>query len=180
MAYQVRKGSDDVGAALVAGYNALRQTVALSGSMYHRDVTSTTSGFGDSLATTAYTVTAVNGDGTLAKLKLLCADLALKYKVHIADATAHLVADATNTLASYATPADLTAAIAFVNDFKAKFNAHLSQSGVHVNNDSNTVATADASTTQAQADTLANALKAAFNIHVQSAPKGASITLVSP
>lgn len=96
----------------------------------------------------------------------------------VGDATAHLVADATNVV-SAAIASDLATTQTLLNDVKAKFNAHLLQAGVHVNNDTtNTVATANA-TDLASSQTLANALKTAINAHLASAPTGDSVALLN-
>ena len=56
--------------------------------------------------------------------------------------------------------------ITLLNDIKAKFNAHLSQSGVHQMDDgSNLVSVADATNLQS-AVVLANHLKDAYNLHL--------------
>jgi len=52
---------------------------------------------------------------------------------------------------------------------KGAYNTHLSEAGVHLNDDStNVVASADA-TDQASLDTLLNEMKADYNAHVVSA-----------
>jgi hypothetical protein len=115
-------------------------------------------------------------------------------KTHFLDASAHLKADLVNDgyldgysfVDGYSTVdppaqgiADLASVIVLLNGEKAVFNKHLSQSGVHVSTDGRTVATTDA-TDQTSANTLANALKAAVNLHVSSGPVGIPrISLVS-
>lgn len=178
MSYSVRKGSDEVHIALVTSFNAMREDVAKSGSYFHKDVLSTQSGYGYGLTTTAHTVDAADGDGTIATLQTLVKDIIKIYNLHIADTVAHKVADTTNTLTSSADPADLAACESRLNDVKAKLNTHHSQAGVHVNNDgTNTIAAVDA-TDQASSDTLANEIKSKLNLHMASAPKGASLVLV--
>lgn len=114
-----------------------------------------------------YTVTTANATD-LATSLALCQSLMQAYGTHIADALAHDAVDTTNTLAhTRASVVSLATAITAANDLKAKFNLHLAQSGVHPNNDgTNAVVAADASTTQGQLNTLANAIKVAFNAHL--------------
>lgn len=176
----VRKGSGGVGYAMIQQYNLLRKDVAKSGSYFHVDQTSNgTTGDFHSPATTPLQVTAHNGDGTTATLFLLCANLVSVYNTHIADAVAHLLADTTNTLTSSVTPTTLVAAESLLNDMQTKFNAHLTQTGVHVNNDGTNSSTAAAATNQSTSDTLANELKTKLNAHISSAPAGSFINLVS-
>ena len=94
---------------------------------------------------------------------------------------AHKVPDLTNSATLNAvqssplvltgvTATDTAALVAFVNQLKASWNAHLSQAGVHFNNDAaNSIATANA-TTLATAITLVNAFATPVNTHILSAP----------
>lgn len=102
---------------------------------------------------------------------------------HMADGPfpggAHKAVDSTNVV-STATATDTTTAITLANAEKANYNAHLTQSGVHLNNDgSNSVATADA-TNSTTLITLVNAFKTAVNAHMLSGGDGFGINAVQP
>lgn len=53
-----------------------------------------------------------------------------------------------------------------MNDLKAKYNAHLTQSGVHPNNDATNSTSASNATNGASLYTLLNELKTDFNAHL--------------
>jgi len=92
---------------------------------------------------------------------------------------AHKAQDTTNTLATGVIASDQGTANTLLNLIKAKFNAHLTQAGVHFNNDGvNSVATADASDA-ASSQALANALKTSINAHMSNALPGQSARLVA-
>src|ERR1700690_4541325 len=97
MALQCRKGSPTTERALVLGYNAMRATVAVSGSKYHADVTSntTTGDFLAPAATAAVSVAATAAD--LPTVLVLANELQKVYNNSLLDAVAHKVADVTNT-----------------------------------------------------------------------------------
>jgi hypothetical protein len=114
----------------------------------------------------------------LPSLLRLCVELAGRHALHLRDSYAHVVPDGANGLAQ-PVPTTLPAAIAFVNDAKAKWNAHLSQAGVHVVSDPNKITAPDAGDLQSAMD-LANTYRALFNAHIQAAPPGASIQLLEP
>lgn len=98
---------------------------------------------------------------------------------HMADAVSHLAADPTNSATLGAVASDLTTGIAAANAHKAAFNAHLTQSGVHVFNDTlNTVSTTNASDLTTL-EALVNAMKTAVNAHLGSAPAGNGVVVVS-
>jgi hypothetical protein len=173
----VRRGSDAALYALVAQFDALRRTVAQAAGQYHLEV----SGFGggDFTTPTLFPLVFAAGPATdLSSLLALCSELAGRHRAHTHDGFAHLAADTQSDLAK-APPANIADAIAFVNDAKAKFNAHLSQQGVHVTNDPNKITAPDASDLQTAMD-LANTYRALFNAHIQVAPPGASIQLIGP
>lgn len=80
---------------------------------------------------------------------------------------AHLAASAEVITEPVATT--LVEAQDLANEMKGAYNTHLSEAGVHLNDDStNVVASADA-TDQASLDTLLNEMKADYNAHVVSA-----------
>jgi len=65
-----------------------------------------------------------NPDVQLAALLVLIADLRTQYTAHIADTTLHATADSLFGLDTSITTTSLAGAIAFLNDFKAKYNRH--------------------------------------------------------
>lgn len=153
--------------ALVNMANALHDQKFLSDGYYHRDKTSSQSTV-DGSVSTLLTVTAANASNLGTSLTL-GNELRGVFSFHCKDDSSHLVKDTVNDIDGYAQATTLLTLQTLLNAMKVKYNAHLSQSGVHVNNDPNTVGTADA-TDQSSANTLANALKAALNIHLGSGP----------
>jgi hypothetical protein len=177
MPLAIRRGSGAVEYALVSQFNALRHVVALGAGLFHLEITSVSSG--DFTAPVASPLVFASAPATdLPSLLALCAELAGRHRVHTRDGFAHVAADTQDDLAKGA-PAALADALAFVNDAKAKFNAHLSQQGVHVANDPNKITAPDATDLQSAMD-LANTYRALFNTHIQAAPPGASIELLEP
>jgi hypothetical protein len=177
MPLTIRRGSGAVQYALVAQLDALRRLVAQAAGQFHLEVSSI--GGGDFTTPTLLPLVFVAPPATdLASLLTLCAEIAGRHPLHTRDAFAHLRSDTQDDLAKPA-PAALADAIAFINDAKAKFNAHLSQAGVHVVNDPNQITAPNAVDLQTAMD-LANTYRALFNTHIQVAPPGASIQLVDP
>jgi hypothetical protein len=177
MAIQVRRGSNAVLAALAWSLNTLRQSVADGSAFVHRDTTSTT--LGD--ASTPRAVPAVFSSPAvtdLPSLLRLCAELAARHTYHLADGFAHRQADGTNILAN-APPSDLPSAQAFLNEAKAKWNAHLTASGVHVNNDPQPITAPNAVDLQTSMD-LANTYRAVYGVHIQNALPGAFLQVIDP
>jgi hypothetical protein len=73
----------------------------------------------------------------------------------------------------------LAAAITAANAVKALYNTHLSQAGVHANNDgTNTIAAANANDL-ASLVTLVNASKVSLNSHVAAAPATMMVNVIS-
>jgi hypothetical protein len=115
----------------------------------------------------SFTVSAANGDGTLATLLVLAKALVGQALNHQASVEAHKVADVTfaTTVASVV---DLASAIVALNAVKTWYNTHRVSTAYHYTADAtNTVVTANASD-QATSDTLANDLKAKHNAHIAS------------
>lgn len=113
-----------------------------------------------------WTVSTTNASTTDTAVAL-CQALMQAYVNHIADALAHDAVDATNTLAyTRAQVVDEASAILAANDLKAKYNAHLTQSGVHPNNDATNSTSASNATNGASLYTLLNELKTDFNAHL--------------
>jgi hypothetical protein len=100
-------------------------------------------------------------------------DLRTKYIAHIASATAHVAADATNTIAAVAA-SDQSSLNTLLNEIKTDLNAHIQLAASHRGMGGagtvapTIVATADA-TTEGTSVALANALYDAFNRHVAAA-----------
>ena len=177
MPLTVRRGSGAVEYALVAEFNALRRNVAQGAGMFHLEVSSF--GTGDFTDPTLFPLVFASGPASdLPSLLGLCTEIAGRHRAHTHDRFAHLKPDTADDLAKPA-PATLADAVAFLSDAKAKFNAHLSQAGVHVVNDPNKITAPDAADLQTACD-LANTYRALYNAHIQAAPPGSSVDLVGP
>ena len=124
----------------------------------------------------------------LATSKTLTLDIVNKMVTHGASTKVHSAADAALDVPAAASshpnePADLAEVGATLNELKGDLNTHLANATPHrgVGGEGGhapaQVSTSDFSSTQAEANTLANALKAAFNRHVQSGAQ--KITLVA-
>lgn len=178
MPLTVRRGSGALDYALVAQLDALRRIVAQGAGQFHLEVS--TVGSGDFTTPTLFPLVFASGPASdLPSLLTLCAEIIGRHRVHTRDAFAHLMADTANDLAKPVAPQTLADAIALVIDAKAKFDAHLSQQGVHVVNDPNRITAPDATDLQTACD-LANTYRALYNTHIQAAPPGASIQLLDP
>lgn len=134
------------------------------------------------------TVTAANATDLPSAVALVNQEKAV-YEYHRKDAgvvspVAHKTLDATNVESvANANPnagdGGLAGAIALANDIKTQFNAHLTQSTVHYNNDATNTVAASNATDLASLETLVNAIKTALNAHMASAPSGKSLRLVA-
>lgn len=177
MAYLVRNTPDALTYALVKSYNLLKRDVAPLASKFHADVTSKILA-GDEYTSPASTPDIITtADSTdLPTLIILITACQLAWKRHIADALAHKVADATNVLVA-AVPTDLATCQTANNELKTAFNGHDDVLTWHYTADAD-IATANQSDL-ATGITLANAWKAKFNTHIQSAPAAPSL-LVGP
>ncbi|HEY1697974.1 MAG TPA: hypothetical protein VGG39_37700 [Polyangiaceae bacterium] len=177
MPLTVRRGSGAVEYALASQLDALRRVVAQGAGQFHLEVSSV--GAGDFTNPTAVPLTLASGPASdLPSLLSLCQELAGRHAAHTHDRFAHLKPDTADDLAK-GPPATLADAVAFLNDAKAKFNAHLSQAGVHVVNDPNKITAPDAADQQTACD-LANTYRALYNAHIQAAPPGFSVDLIGP
>jgi hypothetical protein len=174
---QIRRGSGALLYAIVSTLNALRRTVALAAGQFHLEVTATTTGDFTTPAALAATFASPPASD-LPSLLRLCTEIATRHTQHTRDGFAHVAPDGANALASGA-PMTLPAALAFLNDAKAKYDAHLAQAGVHVVADPNRITAPDATDLQTAMD-LANTYRALFNAHILGAPAGASIQLIDP
>jgi len=101
---------------------------------------------------------------------------------HINDDLAHVAKDTTNTLdlgGALTYPAlTLAQAIANANALYTAYNAHLSQSGVHQNNDGTNTASSSSATDQSSLNTRLNDLKSKFNSHLANATPAGALRLV--
>ena len=174
MAIQVRKGTGAVLLALVSGFNAIRTGLAAASKFFHIDTSSYTAG--DPYPRVIPVVFGSPAATDLPSLLVLCRELAGRHAYHLGDAFAHLQADAANVLAN-GPPIDLPTAIVFLNDAKAKWNAHLTAQGVHVNNDPQAITAPNAADLQTSMD-LANTYRAVFTTHIQNAFPGSSIQVI--
>lgn len=86
---------------------------------------------------------------------------------------AHATASAETIAAPVAT--DLSTANTLANELKADFNTHLSEAGVHLNNDTTNAVTAADATDQGTLETLLADIKAMNNAHVAVALTAAYI-----
>ncbi len=130
---------------------------------------------------TALTVTAASATNLVTSITL-ANNIRQVLIQHTPDAEAHLVADTFASASTLATTiaSDLQSASNLANAAKTILNAHLTQSGVHVLNDSLNANSTTAATDQTTTDNLLNALKTNINAHVGSAPTGSSIKLIGP
>ena len=177
MPIQVRKGSGAFEYAMVAAFNALRLALAPAGSFVHAEVTSTTGG--DFTTPTIVPATfAAPPASDLPSLLRLAAEIAGRLGLHFRDTFAHRAADGASALAKPA-PTSLAEATAFLNDAKAKWNAHLTRPGVHLANDAANAIGAPDATDQQTAQDLANTIRVVFSPHIQNALPGAFVELIS-
>ncbi len=168
--------------ALMAKVNELQNVESESFDGYHRSRTSksTTSSF-QYPSSTAVSVSAPDATGLPSSL-VLAQNLQGVMAYHFADTDAHLKADTVNIAFNdgYAfVNGTLDEVMAFANAALLDYNAHLSQSGVHRKNDASTVSIT-AAVDQTTADNMLNAIKAALNIHMGSAPTVGRISINIP
>jgi hypothetical protein len=173
MAITVRSDVDELIKALVVALNALQDN-GTQADGYHRDLSQITTGILPNVTLTTMAVTAAAAT-TLGTSITLANNIYGILMNSVADDQAHIVSDgyATLSIDGYSPAVDLASVIVLLNACKLIHNAHLSQAvagvNVHVNNDSGNVIATAAATDQTSANTLANALKAAINLHILSA-----------
>lgn len=91
-------------------------------------------------------------------------------KLHIDDDSAHLIADTTNdNFDGYAEATTLSTAELLANAIKIDYNAHRSQSGVHLNNDSGHQTTSNVATSLSTLGTLVGEERTDINAHLADA-----------
>jgi hypothetical protein len=181
MAQKVRNSGSAPMYALIKAFNALR--VGLVSTNPHVDVTSkdTSADFANPSTTPDVPSTVADPTTTAGVIALHneCIDI---YGRHLADAVAHKAVDATNVYTTKIAVGTVDGSGVYtpLNAFKAKFNLHLAQSGVHYTDDTTyAIATADA-TTLATSKALAGAIATKLKAHILFAVAGDSITLVGP
>lgn len=180
MEYVVANKAEDIAFALAQAHNATRFAEATAGTKIHAAKTSY-AGTGSYRAptATALTITASNAS-SLATSRTLAQNIYDVLFIHLADAAAHSAADTTNAL-TVARPSDaatLAEIYAFLNNAKAKYEAHRVQSGIHATDDSTNTISASNATDQSSTNTLANELKTDINAHMADALGGYGIRVV--
>lgn len=175
MSIKIRKAQLASEPAVVAAVNALID--ANLSTQVHRDKTSVESGTALSPASTAMTIDGYATD--LASSISLANELKGKLAYHLADDSAHLIADDVNVnFDGYALASDLATVELLANAMKVDYTAHLSQSGVHLNNDStNTITAADA-TDQSTSNLLLNDIATKLTAHMGNAGSVQRLVLI--
>ena len=87
---------------------------------------------------------------------------------HAYDAVVHKAADSTNLVSAAYPATDLATAITLANEFYTDYNAHLTQSGVHDNNDGTNTASSSSATDQSSLNTRLNDLRTQLLAHIAS------------
>jgi hypothetical protein len=175
MAISSRDNVDELVLALAYAYNAAQSVLVTDG--YHRDLTQNTSSpILDEGAITVTTVTVSDANASnLATLVTLSNQILGVLNQHMFDDEAHLLRDYVNqpnedgyfsVQANLFSDGGLAESIVNLNAMKALFTAHLTQSGIHPNNDTTSYGLPSNATNLATAETLANDLKAAVNTHM--------------
>lgn len=98
----------------------------------------------------------------------LANELTLDYEAHRILLTAHLIADAVNVMNPALSPCtDYATAVALATELKTRYNAHLTEAGVHVNDDvTNVVTSVTPVTSIVMLKALLNEIKADYNAHL--------------
>ncbi len=159
----VLRNTDPLAGVIAAAHNDIKAQLGPSSS-YHLDKSERT-------------VTA--DDATdLASLLELANACAAVYAFHLADTLAHIAADDENVVTS-PKATDLASAITLGADLKTQYNNHRADTEFHYNADSTNVVTESSSiSSEEDAETLLNDIKAQLNAHMSSGPAAASIRLV--
>ena len=158
---------------LAAAHNDLKAQIG-AGAAFHLDKSESTVGLPDASDLTS-ALALVNRcrqvyDGTGSAFTA--------YPGHRHDLLAHRVADVANGCVS-PRAIDLATGCTAATEMKGKFDAHLTQAGVHYTNDTtNSVGAVPDATTLPSLITLATALKAALNAHLGSGPLAASLRVI--
>ncbi len=175
MAISCRNDVSELVLALAFAHNQAQNALVTDG--YHRDLTQNTTGpilAVSDVVVTSVVVGATNAT-TLPTLVTLVNQVLGVLNQHMLDSQAHLKKDLVNlpnqdgylaVQSNLFTDAGLAQSIVNVNALKLLFTAHLTQSGVHANNDTTSYGLPSAATDLASAQTLANALKTAVNVHM--------------
>ncbi len=178
------KNDDSAVRALVQQYNVLHDaTISVTTDGYHRDISGVPGGDFSFPTSSNLQVSAATASN-LATTLTLAKNVQGVMKVHFADDSAHLIADTVNVtfetllIDNTSGATQLSSVILMLNREKLDFNAHLSQSGVHLKTDAHNTVSASDATDLGTSETLANALKTAVNSHILSGPTVGRIKLL--
>jgi len=167
MAINIRKDGSLFIDQVVTAYDALVDGALTS--QVHRDKTAKQTGTSFIPASTAITISAVTPltqDGYDTSVNFM---RGLLYQ-HMLDTSAHLIADTTNiNFDGYTEASDLATSIALANAIKVDYTAHMTQSGVHLNNDVTNAITAPDATIFSELGTLLIDMRTKLNAHIASA-----------
>ena len=164
MSIKIRKSQLASEPAVVTAINAL--IGARLSTEVHRDKTSIPSGDALNPSSTALQVTAA-ASTNLATSITLANNLKSVLGFHMADDSAHLIADTTNVnFDGYALASSLATGIAHGNAIKVDYTDHIADTSVHLNADSTNTVAAAVATDQGSLNTLLTELKADINAHI--------------
>ena len=164
MAIKIRKSQLASEPAVVAAINALLD--ANLSTQVHRDKTSTPAGDSLNPSSTLLAIASAAAS-SLGTSITLANEIKGVLAVHMADTSAHLVADSTNVnFDGYALASNLATGIALANAIKVDYEAHRVDTSSHVNADSTHTISASAATDQNSLNTLLNELKSDINAHI--------------
>lgn len=176
MAIKIRKSQLASEAALVAAVNA-----ALDGNLttqVHRDKTSTPAGDSLNPSSTLLAIASANAS-SLGTSITLANEIKGVLKVHMADDSAHLAADAVNiAFDGYALASNLATGIALANAIKVNYEVHRVSTVFHLNADSTNTISASAATDQSSLNTLLNELKTDINAHIANGGSTQRLVLI--
>ena len=176
MSVKIRKAQSASEPAVVAAINAL--IAARLSTQIHRDKTSTPTG--TSLSPTSTPLLIASAASTsLATSITLANEIKGVLKFHMADDSAHLEADTTNTaFDGYALASNLATGILLANAMKVNYEVHRVSTVFHVNADSTNTISASAATDQSSLNTLLDELKLDINAHCADAGTVQRLVLV--
>ena len=97
---------------------------------------------------------------------------------HLVDPVMHLVPDATNTLSAAVVASDLATAETLTALLRTKIQAHFTQSGVHINNDGQTI-DVTAIVSLATCITVINSIRTCLLAHLANGPAGCGLRVTA-
>lgn len=177
MSTKIRKDSNPMAETLAAAFNQALDYI--SSSSKHRDKTAVQGGDWFNPTSTPLTITGLTTD--LTTCEALAEEVRGVLHCHLADDSAHLLADTVNVaFDGYAAATTQALAITLANAEKLNYNAHMAQSGIHQHDDStNTVSASDA-TDLASLQTLLADIKTKVNLHMANAGVTARAVYINP